>query len=319
MTKPFRFGVQVSLFPNDGWREQARKYEKLGFSTVFIPDHFGKQVEPVAALAAIAGATETLNVGSLVFDVDYRHPVVLAKSAATLDGFSNGRFEFGFGAGWMETDYIEAGIEYDPPPVRIERMVEALDVMISMWTNATTTFSGKHYQIEGIAGALESVSEPHPKILIGGGGRRVLSIAGRYADIVGISAKLDEGKVTRESGADMSPARTRDKVAWVRAGAEEAGRDPDAIELNTLVFVVAMLDDPSPVRSTLAATTGMTEEEVAACPTFLTGPPSEICDRLLAQRDETGISYIVIQDSGQAPPGTLEKFAEEVIAPLNGK
>lgn len=314
--RDFRFGVQIGRLPEDGWREKVKKYESLGFSSILFPDHFGNQLEPLAAISAIAGATETINVGALVFDVDYRHPVVLAKAAATLDCLSGGRLEFGFGAGWMETDYIEAGIPYDPPAVRVSRMEEALDVMKAMWTENPASYKGEFYEITGIAGAHESATKPHPKVLIGGGGKRVLSIAGRHADIVGINPNMAEGKVTGQSAADLSPTKTREKIGWVRAAAEAAGRDPDEIEYNTLVFVMAILDDPSPVRATMAATTGMSEDEVADCPLFLTGPPSEIQDRLIARREETGISYIVVQDMGTTPPGMFERFAEEVVAPL---
>lgn len=318
MTKPFRFGIQIGELPADTWRDQVRSYEEMGFSTLFIPDHFGRQVEPIAALAAVAGASEKLNVGSLVLDVDYRHPVVLAKSAATLDGMSGGRFEFGFGAGWMETDYVQAGIPYDRPGVRIDRMEEALAVMKAMWTENPASFEGKHYQVKEVAGAFESVTKPHPKILIGGGGPRLLRVAGRQADIIGLTARLTEGRITKETATDLTAGKAAEKVGWASQSAADAGRDPDDLEFQTLVFVVALLDDPSPIRSAIASTTGLEDEEIANCPMFLTGPPSEIRDRLIKRRDETGISYTVIGSIGSLPPGTLERFAEEVIAPLAG-
>ena len=140
MPKPFRFGVQVGMLPAESWRERVRRIEALGYSTLFFPDHFSTQWEPVAGLAAVAAATERLNVGSLVYDVDYRHPVVLAKAAATIQLLSGGRHEFGIGAGWMQTDYVEAGIAYDRPGVRIERLEEALQIIRSMWANERTGF-----------------------------------------------------------------------------------------------------------------------------------------------------------------------------------
>ena len=104
--RPFRFGVQLSNAASpDAWRETARKAEDLGYSTLFMPDHFGDQLAPVPALMAAADATSTLRVGALVFDNDYKHPLVLAKEAATIDVLSDGRLEFGLGAGWMNTDY----------------------------------------------------------------------------------------------------------------------------------------------------------------------------------------------------------------------
>ena len=314
MVRPFRFGVQISSLPAPGWQERVRRIEALGYSTLFCPDHFGPQWDPVAMLAGAAAVTTRLRVGTLVHDVDYRHPVVFAKAAATLHLLSGGRFEFGIGAGWMETDYREAGLAYDPPRVRIERLDEALQIIRSMWARERTSFEGRHYRISEIAQAAKLAPGERPRILIGGGGRRLLSLAGRHADIVGINPSLPEGKVTPTTAADLAPARVREKVRWVREAAERAGRSPDDIELNSLVFVVALVDDPKGIRAALSKNTGMSEAEVADCPLFLTGPASEICERLEKRRAETGISYVVIQGDD---PGRLEQFAEGVAGPLS--
>jgi probable F420-dependent oxidoreductase len=326
MPKPFRFGVQISTLPSAGsadrgaatppWMERLRRLEQLGYSTVFWPDHFGDQWDPTAALAAAAACTQRLRVGTLVYDVDYRHPAVLAKAAATLHLLSGGRHEFGIGAGWMESDYREAGIAYDSPRTRIERLAEALEIMLSMWVNKKTSFEGKHYRICDIGRAAPLPDGERPPVLIGGGGRRLLSLAGRYADIVGINPALPEGRVTAKTAADLAPERVREKVGWVRAAAERAGRDPDAIEFNSLSFVVAVTDDPKPLRETLSLSTGMTVEQVADCPLFLTGSPAEIRDCLEKRREETGISYVAIQGR---EPELVERFAEAVVAPLAGR
>ena len=313
--RPFRFGVQVSALPPATWRDDARRIESQGYSTLFLPDHFGKQWDPTVALTAVATATGRLNVGSLVYDVDYRHPVVFAKAAATLHVVSGGRHEFGIGAGWMETDYVEAGMPYDRPGVRIGRLDEALQIIRSMWANERTTFDGEHYTIRNIAQATHLAAGERPKVLIGGGGKRLLSLAGRHADIVGINPAMIEGKITAATPADSAPERVREKVGWVRAAAERAGRDPAEIEFNSLSFVTAITDDPKPLREALSKNTGMTVEQVADCPLFLTGPASEIRDRLERRREETGISYVVIQ-GGDAR--VLEQFAAEIVAPLAG-
>jgi probable F420-dependent oxidoreductase len=313
MPHPFRFGVQLEKLPADGWRERLRRIEALGYSTVFWPDHFGTQWEPVAALAAAAAATERLNVGSLVFDVDYRHPVVLAKAAATIHLLSGGRCEFGLGAGWMESDYRESGISYDRAGVRIERLDEALSICRAMWTQQKTSFEGKHYTIREVARAAELPEGSVPKVLVGGGGPKVLAVAGRHADIVGINPKVSEGRITKDTVADVTAERVREKVRGVREAAEAAGRDPDAIELNTLVFVTAITDDPAPVRKLVASQTTLSPDEVAACPMFLTGSASEIQERLAKQREETGISYVVIQGDRLE---LLEQFSAEVLRPL---
>jgi probable F420-dependent oxidoreductase len=316
MSQPFRFGVQLSSLPAAGWADRVRRIEALGYSTVFWPDHFGKQWEPVTALAAAAAVTTRLRVGSLVYDVDYRHPVVLAKASATLQLLSGGRHEFRLGAGWMQSDYDEAGMTYDRPGVRIERLDEALTIIRSMWTQDKTSFTGKHYRITNVARAAALKDGEMPKILVGGGGPRLLALAGRHADIVGINPSLPEGKILPSTVADLAPARVREKVAWVRDAAAKAGRDPAQIELNALVFVTAILDDPKPLREMIAKNTGMSVDDVAGCPAFLTGSGAEIRDRLERRREETGISYVVIQGEKME---TVEQFAEEVVSKLAGR
>jgi probable F420-dependent oxidoreductase len=313
MQRPFRFGVQVQDFPAGKWAEEVRRIEALGYSSIFCPDHFTSQWDPLTTISAVAAVTERVNVGTLVCDVDYRHPVIYAKAAATLQLISGGRLEFGLGAGWMKTDYEEAGLPYERPGIRIERLEEALQIIRAMWTQTRTSFEGKHYRIREIAQAAPLPEGASPKILIGGGGHRVLGLAGRQADIVGISATMHGGQISAETAADLAPARVREKIAWVREGAERAGRDWDEIELNALVFIIAIADDVSELRQTLASSAGMSVEQVRDCPIFLTGSPAEIQDRLLKQRDETGISYIVIQGGDDE---RVARFAEEIMRPL---
>jgi probable F420-dependent oxidoreductase len=315
MPRPFRFGVQLVDLPAADWRERLRRIEALGYDSVFWPDHFGSQWEPVTALAAAAACTESLVVGSLVYDVDYRHPVVLAKASATLHLLSAGRHEFGIGAGWMETDYREAGMRYDRPGVRIARLEEAIQIIRSMWSRERTSFEGEHYRIEEIARAAELPEGEVPRILIGGGGPKVLALAGRHADIVGINPAIPAGRVLPDTPADLAPERVREKVGWVREAAETAGRNPDDIEFTSLTFVVAVTDDPKPLRESIAGASGMTADEVTHCPLFLTGSAQEIRDVLEKRREETGISYVVIQGDDGA---LLESFAENVVAPLAG-
>src|SRR4051812_164165 len=153
MTKPFRFGAQVSnARSREKFVEKARKLEDFGYSTMFMPDHFDDQLAPMPALMAVADATTTLRMGSLVFDNDYKHPVVLAKEAATLDLLSDGRLEFGLGAGWLQKEYDQAGIRFDPPGVRIERMVESLGIIKRIWSGDPVTHHGIHYTIDGLSG-----------------------------------------------------------------------------------------------------------------------------------------------------------------------
>lgn len=316
MAKPFRFGVQLATFPAAEFVERLRRIEALGYAAVLWPDHWGPQFEPVAALAAAAAVTAELRVGSLVYGVDYRHPVVLAKAAATIQLLSGGRHEFGLGAGWMRSDYDQAGIAYREPSVRIERLDEALTIIRSMWTEPKTSLAGKHYRVTDVPRAVLPAPANPPAVLVGGGGKKLLGVAGRHADIVGINPAIPEGRILPTTVQDLAPERVREKVGWVREAAERAGRDFGAIELQSLIFVTAVTDTPGSVRETLAKQSGMSVGDVAACAAFLTGSGSEICDRLQQRREETGISYVVIQGGD---PTTVERFGEKVVAPLAGR
>src|SRR3954465_12845041 len=245
MAHPFRFGVQASNVTNvekaaAEWATFARQVEDLGFSSLFLPDHFGDQLHPVPAMMAAADATTELRVGALVFDNDYKHPVVLAKEMATIDVLSGGRVEFGLGAGWMNTDYEQSGIPKERDGVRIAKMVEALEICRGLWAPGPFDFKGEHYTISGLDGLPKPVQQPHPPILIGGGGPKMLRIAAQNADIVGINPRLTAGEITAEVGQDASAAMLDEKISWVRDG---AGDRFDDLELNVLTFFATVTDD----------------------------------------------------------------------------
>lgn len=309
MPKPFRFAVQLS-HATDGktWRELARKTESLGYSTLFVPDHFGEQWEPAIAMTVAAEATTTLNVGALVFDNDYRHPVVLAKQIATLDLASEGRVEFGIGAGWMKTDYDESGIEYDRPGVRIDRMVEGLAIMKQLWAEGTCTFKGEHYTINAAQGHPRPYTQPHPKVVIGGGGKRVLGIAAREADIVGVNPNLKAGYVGPEVAESAKAPYFRERIGWIK---EAAGDRFDDIELQVLTFFVQIVPNKAETLANLAPLFGVTADEAAEIPIALVGTVDEICETLQQRREEYGFSYVVVHEP------ELEAFAE-VVARLAG-
>ncbi|HUY63642.1 MAG TPA: TIGR03621 family F420-dependent LLM class oxidoreductase [Acidimicrobiales bacterium] len=211
---PFRFAVQLSRTDDAAsWRDQVRKVEDLGYSTVYLPDHFGDQFAPMVALAIAAEATTTLRVGTLVLGNDYRHPLVVAKEAATLDLLSEGRLELGIGAGWKRSDYEQSGIELDEPAVRVDRLEESIDVMKALWTGRCD-HAGSHYTVTGAEGAPLPHRAGGPLLLVGGGSRRVLSVAGRRADIVGLNPRLTEGFVGPQSLASVSAEHYDRRLEW---------------------------------------------------------------------------------------------------------
>jgi len=307
--RPFRFGIQVSNAPSaEAWAALARRAEDLGFSTFFMPDHFGDQLAPIPALMAAADATTELRVGSLVLDNDFKHPLVLAKEAATIDVLSNGRLELGLGAGWMITDYEESGIPYDSPGVRVDRFEEAVAVFKGLFAEGPFTFEGKHYRITAHDARPKPVQQPLP-ILIGGGARRILAIAGREADIVGVNFNLRAGKVTPDSGPDGTAEMIEQKLAWVRAG---AGDRYDDLELQMMVVAAVVTDDREGTANAFAPGFKLTPEQLLAMPPVLMGTHQQMIDDLVARRERFGFSYIVFQGDAQ-----LDAMAP-VVAKLRG-
>lgn len=293
---PFRFGLQLHTATDaDSWSATARQAEDLGYSTLFMPDHFGDQLAPVPALMAAAAATTTLRVGALVFDNDYKHPVVLAKEAATIDLLSDGRLELGLGAGWMRSDYDESGIPFDRPGVRIDRLEEGLAIVKGLMSGEAFDFKGEHYQVAGLAGLPLPVQRPHPPILIGGGGKRVLRLAGREADIVGINVNMAAGEIGPDAGPNATAEATAEKVSWIKEG---AGSRFDDIELNVLVFFTSITEDRAGVAEAMAGGFNISPQQALATPHALVGTVEEIVEDLHARREAFGISYTVVNETG---------------------
>jgi probable F420-dependent oxidoreductase len=290
--QPFRFGLQVSNAPDgQSWRELARKTEDLGYSTLYMPDHFTDQWGPLVGLTVAAEATTRLRVGTLVLGNDYRHPVVVAKEIATLDLVSDGRVEFGIGAGWMRSDYEQAGLAYDEPRVRVDRFEEAIAVYNQLLRDGTATFDGAHYQVAEAQGLPRPASPAGPQLVIGGGGKRVLSIAAREADVVGINQNLRSGAPDLEAAKSSVPERYDERVAWIREAAR--GRFDD-LELQILTFVVRVGGDRREMARRMAETMGITEDEAYDAPVGIVGDVDEICDLLHERRERWGVNYWVV-------------------------
>lgn len=291
--KPFRFAVQTSAATDVGaWRDRARQIEALGYSTLYMPDHFTEQWGPLVGLTVAAEATTTLNVGALVFDNDYRHPVVLAKEIATLGLVSGGRVELGLGAGWLRTDYEESGIPYDDPSVRVDRLEEALAVYDRLW-DGPATFAGEHYRVTGATAQPAPLPTGRPTLVIGGGGRRVLTLAARHADVVGVNPSLRSGAVDAATARSAVAERYEQRIGWIR---DAAGDRFDDLELQCLTFVVAVDGDRDEVARMMAPGLGITEEQARDVPIALVGSVEQICDQLVERRETLGLSYWVVHE-----------------------
>ena len=308
MRRPFRFGVQEHRARSAGeWRDKARAVESMGYSVLYMPDHFGHQLAPIAALMAAADATTTLRIGSLVFDNDYRHPVVLAKEAATLDLLSEGRLELGMGAGWMVSDYEESGIPYDPAGTRIERLEEAIAIVKKCFGGEAFSFEGKHYSIKGFEGSPPPVQKPHPRLLLGGGGRRMLRLAAREADIVHVNYNLNEGRINPQLVRTGMAAATDEKIGWIR---EAAGDRFEHLELGFTVFLANVTEDRESLASAIAPSMGFESQDVLEMPHFLVGTLDQIEEDLAGRRERFGFSDVIVPgESAQALAPIVERLA----------
>jgi len=307
--RPFRFAVQLSHAESGAaWRALARKTEDLGYSTLFMPDHFGEQWAPLIALTVAAEATSTLRVGTLVLDNDFRHPVVLAREAATLDLLCEGRLELGLGAGWMRDDYDQAGIVYDPPATRVDRLTEAIGIVKDLWAEGSCDHTGDHYTVTGATGFPSPHRRPGPLLLVGGGSRRVLGLAGREADIVGVNPRLTEGFYGPQAIASAAPEYYDERVAWVR---EAAGERFDSIEVQSLTFVVQVVPNAAELIEQMAPGVGMTPEQAAETPAALIGSVDELVENLERRRRRWSMNYWVVHE------GDMDAFAP-VVARLAG-
>jgi probable F420-dependent oxidoreductase len=323
MPHPFRFAVQSFSAPDaKTWRERARRAEALGYSALHLADHFLgpgpalaasqhplQELAAVPAMAAAAEATRTLRIGCRVFCNDYRHPVMLAKEAATLDLLSEGRLELGLGAGWLRGEYEAAGMPFDSAGTRIERLAESVSLLKALFSGTPVSHAGRYYRVSGFAAVPLPVQKPHPPLMIGGGGRRVLALAAREADVVSLNFDNRAGVLGPAGVASGSADATDEKIRWVR---EAAGARFDALELEIGAYFTFVTDSPGPLAAGMGRALGLGAEEMMRHPHALFGPPDAICEELLRRRERYGISCVTVGDAA------LEAFAP-VVARLSGR
>jgi probable F420-dependent oxidoreductase len=310
--KPLRFGVHVHTHTSrDEWFATCRRAEELGYAVVTVPDHIGPEGGVWAALATATAVTDRLRVGTLVLNNDYWNPAVLAREAATTDLLSGGRLELGIGAGWNRADYAATGLEMDSPGVRIARLAETVEILRAGFAGKPVQHTGRFFTLDGDAPWCTPAQQPLP-LLIGGGGRKVLTLAGKSADIVSINRNLRAGSVAAPDAAlaaqqGLYEQDLRDKLSWVAEGA--AGRD-DGPELHTFVLRLAVTTDRRRGAEEIGKAYGIGPDDVLASPHFLVGTPIEMAEDLLDRRERWGFSYFTVREE------SLGDFAP-VIAELS--
>ena len=310
--KPFEF-LAESRDPISAHElgERARRAEALGYHALVIPDHVLDQLSPVPTMAVIAAATERLRIGAFVFNNDLRHPAVLAQDLASLDVLSEGRLDVAIGAGWNQAEYASVGIAFEPPSIRSARLAEAVVVLKGCFADGPFSFSGRYYRITDHDAGPAPVQRPHPPFLIGGGGRRTLTLAAREAQIVGLAPRIGPG--TRRDPRSLTWEATEEKIGWVR---DAAGERFDGLRLNVYPsgVPVTIVEDARAearlVADELAASTGalLTDDEVLESPQMFIGSLARLEEKFIAMRERLGISSIMVGELGPLDP-LVERLA----------
>ena len=298
MSRPFRFGAQ--LYGDDNrhrWIAKVRKAESIGYSVVTMPDHFGERVAIWPSIVAAADATTRLRFGSMTVNNDLWNPVMLAREAATTDVLTDGRLEVGLGAGWRSVDYEWTGIPRDRVGVRIARLVESVEVLKKAFAGRRFDFHGKYYQVDGVEGWPHPVQQPHPPLMIGGSGPKILGLAAREANIVGVHINLDAGNFVVGTGAQSAEQgatnrQIAERLSWIK---EAAGDRFDFLELHVFVLDVAITEDRSAVAHRIAAAYAISPDEVKSSPYFALGTIDDIVRQLQESRERYGLSYFTVR------------------------
>jgi probable F420-dependent oxidoreductase len=290
-SRPFRFGTGCwTAHSRAEYLDSVRRIEEAGYSTLLCPDHLGPSLGPLTSLMMAAEASSTLRIGTLVLGNDFRNPVFLAKEAATLDLLSGGRLELGLGTGYAVGDYTSSGIELDSAGIRVSRLIESVQVIKAWFSDPPADFSGTYYSVTGMEGTPKPLQRPHPPFLLAGGGRRMLSFAGREADIVGLIPRTHGGGIKFSEGDSSSTAQ---QVEWVRQGAGERFSE---LEINTLVSNVMVTDHPRSAAEQISVNEGVSPEYILDSVHFLVGTEAEIANEIQMWRERFGISYIVVME-----------------------
>ena len=315
--RPFRFGVHTSeAQTGDAWAAAAQRFEQIGFSTLLLRDHFDRQLAPIVAMTAAACATQTLRVGCLVFANDYRHPLVLAKELATLDRLSNGRVEIGLGAGWMGSDYEQAGMAFDAPRDRVDRLQETVAIMKAFFAGGAIDHAGTHYRITGHEMYPQPVQQPHPPFLLVAGGPRMTRFAATEGDIVAINPATKSNEAWADQNlADATDVAVDRKIDAIRAA---AGARYDDIEIQIVAPYVIPTDDREGTAEAIAGALPSNDpalelsgKSVLASPYVLIGSEEQMCATLVERRERWDLSYYVFNDDSI-------DAAASIVARLNG-
>jgi probable F420-dependent oxidoreductase len=323
MLKP-KFHVMLPQRDFAKTRALAEAADSLGYHGVGLGDHLFVHrgdmqmpnepfLECYTTLAAIAALTKRVTLTQVVGAISFRSPALLAKMTSTLDNISGGRFELGIGAGWLREEYEAYGYPYPSNAERIDQLEEGLQIIKAMWTQDEPSFHGRHFYIDKAYNFPKPVQKPHPKILIGGSGKKILEVIARHADIINIAPAVTKGRIDPEKWARFSKDSVKAKVQTLRQLTVAAGRPADAIEIgaSSSIFISGKPGEAETAALRAAKAMGIPTKEAARnAPGVMWGTPIEIRQEIRSRIDDVGITHFPLYFGS---PGGLELFAREVL------
>ena len=324
------FGVQLGNLEPAQYRAHAQTAEGLGYDLIVFPDHLvnegpDKQMDPkskafdhIVMAAAVIEATKKVRVGHLVLCNLFRHPSITAQSLMTLDHLSGGRLVAGIGSGWTETEFKMSGIPFPPITERLRMLDEAIAVILSLWKNEQTTFDGEFYHLKDAILWPKPIQQPHPPMILGGGGKGLLRIAAKYADYINIIPGAGKrGHISMEVVKRTTDKSFREKVSFVRDEAKRLGRKPEAVQISNFIFAAIITESREATRKTaemMAPMFQQTADEMLASPIILIGTPEECIVEMKRRAKDWGTSQVIFTgDVGQSEKAMRDLY-EKVLA-----
>lgn len=324
------FGIQLANMEPAQFRANALAAEALGYDLILFPDHIvlegperqydphGLAYDTVSVAAALIESTKKIRIGHLVLCNLFRHPAITAQSLMTLDRFSNGRLVAGLGTGWTESEFKMTGIPFPPITERLRMLDEAMACILSLWVNERTNFAGEFYKLTDAILWPKPIQQPHPPIIVGGGGKGLLRLAAKYADYVNIIPGAGKiGHISLEQVKRMTDESYRAKVSFVRDEAKRLGRKPDAIQVSNFIFTATITDSPAATRKTaemMGQMFGQSADGMLQSPMALIGTPAECAKELKRRAKNWGVSQFIFSSMMGMNEGMLRRLKEDVIA-----
>ncbi len=319
------FGVNTSGLELAKLVSLAQTAEGVGFTTFYPGDHLvlaqtgvHPEHEPLldamTSVAALFAATRKLRIGHLVLNNLFRHPMVTAQALMTLDHIGGGRLIAGIGTGWTEQEFTMSGIPFPDMKARGEMLDEALTIIRSLWTDEVTNFSGKHYKLRDAMLWPKPIQKPYPPIMVGGGGRPIVRIAAKHADISNITWELGRaGKFDPRFLTEFNETRFKERIDYMAEQCERNGRPRNAVAVSNLIGSCVVTDSEAASVKTVdgvARALGFTTEQVRHCPMLLIGTPEACIEELRKRVKAFGVSQFIVTTKSEK---TVRALGERVF------